>query len=85
MQDKMQLLIAAHLKPSSRKRKPGPLDFVQRQNLAIELLGTIQVGHRKTDMVDGLDSHKCILPHNVPGRVIKYSRLGLSQEFRARR
>src|ERR1700719_2860230 len=43
MHDEMEMLSFANLEPGARKRKRRPGDFFQTQDLAIELLGPIQI------------------------------------------
>src|SRR5437660_4726393 len=57
MRDEMQLLVAADPKPSAGKRKIGPVDFVEPQNLPIKQPRAFQVRDSQTNVVNSLDLH----------------------------
>src|SRR5579871_5942780 len=57
MNDKMQMLAVADLKPCARKGKWRPGDFLQTEDIAVELLRALDIGDRESDVVKESDFH----------------------------
>jgi hypothetical protein len=64
MDDQMQLLGIAELKPGACKWEWRPRDFYDRQDLTIELSRPLDVRDGKRNVVDGVDFHAAMA--NLP-------------------